>query len=135
MASSHLFFGLPTLLLAFAPMLSPGFQFAAFFVHLDSGSDAILIANLHFIFSLSFNPTRNVCSTHPFFFVFCASFYVFDPFFFFNFCCIDIFVCLVQERYIHRCLDRIPYLCCFLHPFRLRYPVGPSVVFLDFNTR
>ena len=50
MSSSHLFFGLPTPLLPFAPMLSPGFHFAAFFVHPDSGCDAILTANLYSIF-------------------------------------------------------------------------------------
>ena len=49
MSSSQFFFGLPTLF-AFASMLDPGFHFAAFFFHLDSGCAAILIATLHFIY-------------------------------------------------------------------------------------
>ena len=50
-SSSHLFLGLPTALFALPPMLRSGLHFAAFlFVHLVSWCDAILIANLHFIF-------------------------------------------------------------------------------------
>ena len=40
----------PTALLALAPMLRPGYNFASFFVHLVFGCEAILNANLHFIF-------------------------------------------------------------------------------------
>ena len=50
MSSSHLCLGLPALLLVLVVGLSPGFRLAAFFVHLASECDAILIANLHFIF-------------------------------------------------------------------------------------
>ena len=48
--SSLHFFGLPTALRAFVPVLSAGFHLAASCVDLFSGSDAILIASLHFIF-------------------------------------------------------------------------------------
>ena len=72
MSSSHLLFSLPTALYALAPMLRPGFHFAAFFVNLVSGCEAILTSSLH------------IGSPHLFFSFFRASFYVFDPISFFN---------------------------------------------------
>ena len=50
MSSSHLFLGLPARLPVFAVELRPQFPLAAFFVHLSSLCEAILMANLHFNF-------------------------------------------------------------------------------------
>ena len=50
MSSSHLFFGLPIVLLVLYFELSSGFHSAAFFIHLSLGDVAILNANFHFIF-------------------------------------------------------------------------------------
>ena len=50
MPSSHLFFGLPIVLLVLYFELSSGFHSAAFFIHLSLGDVAILNANFHFIF-------------------------------------------------------------------------------------
>ena len=50
MSSSHLFFGLPIVLLVLYFELSSGFHSAAFFNHLSLGDVAILNANFHFIF-------------------------------------------------------------------------------------
>ena len=49
MSSSHLLLGLPIALLVLYFELSSGFHSAAFTNHLSFGSDAILIASLHFI--------------------------------------------------------------------------------------
>ena len=48
-SSSQHCLGVPTRLLVLVVGLSPGFYLAAFFVHLASECDAILMANLHFI--------------------------------------------------------------------------------------
>ena len=85
MSSSHLLFGLPTALYALAPMLRPGFHFAAFFANFVSGCEAILTASLH------------IGSPHLFFSFFRTSFYVFDPISFFNFCRVDVFVSVIHE--------------------------------------
>ena len=78
-----------------------------------------------FHFSLSFNPTWKVRCPHLFLCIFCSSFYVFDPFFF-NFCRIDIFVCVAQERgiavLIAFCLCAVyfvgfVFVSCWLPPF------------------
>ena len=50
MSSSHLFLGLPIVLLVLYLELSSGFHSAAFFSHLSHGEVAILSANFHFIF-------------------------------------------------------------------------------------
>ena len=50
MSSSHLFFGLPIVLLVLYLELSSGFHSAAFFSHLSLGDVAILNANFHLIF-------------------------------------------------------------------------------------
>ena len=50
MSSSHLFFGLPIVLLVLYFELSSGFHSSAFFSHISFGDVAILNANFHFIF-------------------------------------------------------------------------------------
>ena len=82
MSSSHLFLGLPIALLVLYLVLSSGFQSAAFLSHLSLGEVAILSASFHFIFCLF--PASNLCAFHLFHGFLSASFYVFDPVFFFN---------------------------------------------------
>ena len=98
MSSSYLFFGLPTALHALAPMLRPGFHFAAFFVHLVSGCEAILIANIHFIFlCVSIQQgtlAALIFSSASFVLLFMCSI----PIFLFNFCRVDVFVSVIHER-------------------------------------
>ena len=83
MSSSHLFLGLPIALLVLYLELNSGFHSAAFFSHLSLGDVAILSANFHFIFLVSLVPASNLCAFHLFHGFFSASFYVFNPVFFF----------------------------------------------------
>ena len=64
--------------------------------HLISGCEAILTANLHFIFSC-FDPARDIGCPHLFFSFFRASFHAFHPIFFFNFCRVCVFVRVIHE--------------------------------------
>ena len=90
-SSSHLFFGLPTSLFAWYLVLRPGFHFAAFFVHRSSGSNAILIARRHFIL-LCASIQHGIWLISSFQWLSLCFFHVFNPFFLFNFNCVNLFI-------------------------------------------
>ena len=90
MSSSHLFFGLPIVLLVLYLELSSGFHSAAFLNHLSLGDVAILSANFHFIF-LCVVPASNPCMFHLVNSFSCASSYVINPIFFFDLNRVNIF--------------------------------------------
>ena len=91
-SSSHLCLSLTIGVHVWCLVLRSGFHSAAFFPHRSSGSDAILIANLHFIL-LCVSIQHGVFGCfHPFNGCRCASLHVFNPFFLFNFSCVNLFI-------------------------------------------
>ena len=91
MSSSHLFFGLPIVLLVLYFELSSGFHSAAFFIHLSLGDVAILNANFHFIFLCVLFQHRIFACSILSICVSCASSYVVEPILFFNLSRVNIF--------------------------------------------
>ena len=91
MSSSHLFLGLPVALLVLYLELSSGFHSAA---HSVMWRFSVPVSISFFV---SLVPASNLCAFHLFHGFICASFYVFNPVFFFNQCGINFNVGIVFE--------------------------------------
>ena len=117
-SSSHLFSGLPTVLHVLILALRPGLHSAAFFFHLVSGCEAILIASLHVILLC-------VSIQHGILAAFIRSsasavllFYVFNSVLLFNFLPCRFHLYRLRRR--RRCTGRNPCWINFPLQFRLR---------------